>query len=39
MLQFDCFDFNDESLIVVGDERVDHVERGLTEATYVHDVS
>ena len=39
VLQFDRFDFGDESLVVVGQERADHVEHGVTEATDVHDVS
>ena len=38
-LQFDRFNFVDESLVVVGEERTDHVEHGVTEATDVHDVS
>jgi hypothetical protein len=38
-LQFDRFNFSDESLVVVGEERTDHVEHGVTEATDVHDVS
>ena len=38
-LQFDRFDFSDESLVVVGEKRTDHVEHGVTEATDVHDVS
>ncbi len=38
-LQFDRFDFSDESLVVVRQERTDHVEHGVTEATDVHDVS
>ena len=38
-LQFDRFDFIDESLLVVGEERTDHIEHGVTEATDVHDVS
>ncbi len=37
-LQFDRFDFSDESLVVVGKERADHVEHGVTD-TDVHDVS
>ena len=37
-LQFDRFDFSDESLVIVGEERADHVEHGVTEATDVHDV-
>jgi hypothetical protein len=37
-LQFDRFDFGDESLVVVGQERTDHVEHGVTEATDVHDI-
>jgi hypothetical protein len=32
-LKFDRFDFSDESLVVVGQERTDHVEHGVTEAT------
>jgi hypothetical protein len=39
LLQFDRFDFSDESLVVVRQERTDHVEHGVTEATDVHDVS
>ena len=38
-LQFDRFNFSDESLDVVGKERADHVKHGVTEATDVHDVS
>jgi hypothetical protein len=38
-LQFDRFDFSDESLVVVGEERTDTSEHGVTEATDVHDVS
>ena len=38
-LQFDRFNFGDESLVVVGEERTDHVEHGVTEATNVHNVS
>ena len=38
-LQFDRFNISDESLVVVGEERTDHVEHGVTEATNVHDVS
>jgi hypothetical protein len=38
-LQFDRFNFSDESLVVLGEERTDHVEHGVTEATDVHDVS
>ena len=38
-LQFDRFHFSDESLVVVGQERTDHVEHGVTEATDIHDVS
>ena len=38
-LQFDRFNFSDESLVVVGEERTDHVEHGVTEATNVHNVS
>ena len=38
-LQFDRFDFSDESLVVVSEERTDHVEHGVTEATDVHNVS
>jgi hypothetical protein len=34
-LQLDRFDFSDESLVVVGEERTDHVEHGVTEATDV----
>ncbi len=37
-LQFDRFNFSDESLVVVGKERTDHIEHGVTEATDVHDV-
>jgi hypothetical protein len=39
LLQFDRLNFGDESLVVVGEERTDHVEHGVTEATDVHDVS
>ena len=38
-LQFDRFNFSDESLVVVGEERTDHVEYCVTEATDVDDVS
>ena len=38
-LQFNRFNFSDESLVVVGKERTDHVAHGVTEATDVHDVS
>ena len=38
-LQFDRFHFGDESLVVIRQERTDHVEYGVTEATDVHDVS
>ena len=38
-LQFDRFNFRDESLVVVGEERTDHVEHGVTEATDIHNVS
>ena len=38
-LQFDRFHFSDESLVVVGEKRTDHVEYGVTEATDVHNVS
>ena len=38
-LQFDRFDFSDESLVIVRKERTDHIEYGVTEATDVHDVS
>jgi hypothetical protein len=38
-LQFDRFDFSDESLVVVCEERTDHIAHGVTEATDVHDVS
>ena len=38
-LQFDCFNFSDESLVVVGEERTDHVEHGVAKAADVHDVS
>jgi hypothetical protein len=38
-LQFDRFNFSDESLVVVSQERTDHVEHGVTEATDVHNVS
>ena len=38
-IQFDRFNFSDESLIVVCEKRTDHVEYGVTEATDVHDVS
>lgn len=38
-LQFDRFNLSDESLVVVGKERTDHVEHGITEATDIHDVS
>jgi hypothetical protein len=31
-LQFDRFNVSDESLVVVGPERTDHVEHGVTEA-------
>jgi hypothetical protein len=34
-LQFDRFDFSDESLVVVDLERTDHVECGVTEAADV----
>ena len=32
-LQFDRFNFSDESLVVIREERTDHVEHGVTEAT------
>ena len=38
-LQFDRFNFSDESLVIVRKERTNHVEHGVTEATDVHDVS
>ena len=38
-LQFDRFNFGDEALVVVSEERADDVEHGVTEATDVHDVS
>jgi hypothetical protein len=38
-LQFDRFNFSDESLAVVSEERAVHVEHGVTEATNVYDVS
>jgi hypothetical protein len=38
-LQFDRINFSDESLVIVGEERTDHIEHGVTEATDVHDVS
>ncbi len=37
-LQFDRFNFSDESLVVVGEERTDHVEHGVTEASDVQNV-
>ncbi len=38
-LQFDRFNFSDESLVVVRQERTDHVEHGVTEATDVQNVN
>ena len=38
-LQFHRFHFSDELLVVVGEERTDHVEHGITQATDVHNVS
>lgn len=38
-LQFDRYSFSDESRVVVGEERTDHVEHGVTEATDVHNAS
>jgi hypothetical protein len=38
-LQFDRFNFSDESLVAVGEERTDHVEHGVTEATDDQNVS
>ena len=38
-LQFDRFNFSDESLVVVGQKTTNHVEHGVTEATDVQDVS
>jgi hypothetical protein len=38
-LQFDRFNFCDESLVVLGEERTDHVEHGVTEATDVQNVN
>jgi len=38
-LQFNRFNFSDESLVVILQERTDHVEHGVTEATDVHDIS
>jgi len=38
-LQFYRFNISDESLVVVGEKRTDHVEHGVTEATDVHNVS
>jgi hypothetical protein len=38
-LQVHRFNFSDESLVVVGEERTDHIEYGVTEATDVDDVS
>jgi hypothetical protein len=37
--QVDRFHFSDESLVVIGEERTNHVEHGVTEATDFHDVS
>jgi len=37
--QFDRFNFSDESLVVVGEERTDHVEHVVTEATVIENVS
>ena len=39
LLQFDRFDFGDEPLAVVSEERTDHVEHGVTEATDIENVS
>jgi hypothetical protein len=38
-LQFNRLDVNDESMVVVGEERSDHVAHGVTEASDVHGVS
>lgn len=38
LLEFDRFDISDESLVVVGQERTDHVEHGVTEATDIENV-
>ena len=38
-LQIDRFNFSDESLVVVGQERTDHVEHSVTEATDIENVS
>ncbi len=38
-LQFDRFNFSDESLVVVGQERADHIKHGVTEATDVQNIS
>ena len=38
-LQFDRYNFGDESLVVVGQEPANYVENGVIEATDVHDVS
>ena len=38
-LQFDRFNFGDEALVAVSEERADDVEHGVTETTDVHDVS
>lgn len=37
-LQFDCLDFNDVSLVVVGGECMDRMEHGISEATDIPDV-
>ena len=39
LLQFDRFDFSNEALVVVGEERTDDVEHAVTETADVHDVS
>ena len=38
-LRFDRFNFSDESLVVISQERADHVEHGVTEATDIENVS
>ncbi len=38
-LQLHRFNFSDESLVVVGEERTDHTEYGVTEATDIENVS
>ena len=38
-LQFDRFNFSEESMLVVGEELTDHVEHGVTEATDIENVS